>query len=48
MSTALLRVSAAPFVAVLGALALVAFATALIFEWVGDLARACPDPENRS
>lgn len=44
MSTALLRVSAAPFVA----LALAAFAIALLFEWVGDLSRACPDPENRS
>ena len=41
MSTALLRLTLAPFVAA----ALVAFAAALLIEWLGDLARTCPHSE---
>jgi len=33
----------APFMA----LALAVFGAALLIEWLGDLARTCPNPENR-
>jgi hypothetical protein len=41
VSTALLRITLAPFVAA----ALLAFAAALLIEWLGDLARTCPNME---
>jgi hypothetical protein len=41
VSTALLRITLAPFVAA----ALLAFAAALLIEWLSDLARTCPHPE---
>ena len=45
MSTAILRVTiAAPLVAI----AMLAFSIALLVEWIGDLARTCPYPENHS
>jgi hypothetical protein len=45
MTTGLLRITvAAPLVAI----AMVAFLVALLVEWLGDLARTCPNPENPS
>jgi len=42
MSTALLRITiGAPLVAI----AMIAFVIALLLEWMGDCARACPRPE---
>jgi hypothetical protein len=44
MSTGLLRITiGAPLVAI----AMLAFSVALLIEWLGDLARTCPNPEER-
>ena len=45
MSTVALRIFiGAPFIAI----AMLAFSIALLIEWIGDLARTCPHPENPS
>jgi hypothetical protein len=45
MSTVLIRITlGAPLVAI----ALTAFAIALLVEWIADLTRACPNPEKHS
>ena len=45
MTTGLLRITlCAPLVAI----ALIAFAIALLLEWLGDRARTCPHPEKNS
>lgn len=45
MNTGLIRIT---LVAPLVAMALAAFAIALLLEWIGDLARTCPHPEEKS